>query len=378
MVTHFFEARGGGIEVVAGQLARHLAPMGYGLTWCATGPAPAIAGSVRLVSLPATSVLERFLGIPMPVPHLTGLRTIARLARESDAVMIHDALYPTSVTAFISARWHRKPILLVQHVGAVPYRSTLLRFAMRAGNWFVCRALLSWAEQVLFISETTRSHFGTIAYRRPPAIVFNGVDGDGFRPPESMSEKEACRARFSLPATGPILLFVGRFVEKKGLKFVKQLAREHRSLTFVLAGSGQEEPRRWALSNVIVAGPLPASALAQLYRAGDLLLLPSVGEGFPLVIQEALASGLPVVCGRDSAEADPFAAPYLNGVAIDPDDVPGTVARLSEAIRGALQYDSPAGRVSERAAFARARYSWPAAAERYNAVLSELIESRRT
>ena len=49
-----------------------------------------------------------------------------------------------------------------------------------------------------------------------------------------------------------------------------------------------------------LAGP----GLAELYRASDVFVLPSQGEGFPLVVQEALACGLPVVCGDESTGAD--------------------------------------------------------------------------
>ncbi len=44
-----------------------------------------------------------------------------------------------------------------------------------------------------------------------------------------------------------------------------------------------------------VLGPRPRDEVARLYRAADCLLLPSFGEGFPVVAQEALASGLPVI-----------------------------------------------------------------------------------
>ena len=81
------------------------------------------------------------------------------------------------------------------------------------------------------------------------------------------------------------------------------------------------------------------------------------------MVQEALACGLPVICGVETLNADEAARPYLTGVDVGGE---GAVARLSAAIDAALESDTSA---SARAEFARERYSWTAAAERYAAIL---------
>ena len=125
--------------------------------------------------------------------------------------------------------------------------------------------------------------------------VPNGVDTERFAPPGD-GEKDALRRR--LGWDGRLrALFVGRLVQKKGIEVVLAAADRTPEVEWVLAGPGS--PPRTPPPNVDVLGPVSPDAMHELYRAADLLVLPSHGEGFPLSIQEAMASGLPVVAADD-------------------------------------------------------------------------------
>jgi glycosyltransferase involved in cell wall biosynthesis len=120
-----------------------------------------------------------------------------------------------------------------------------------------------------------------------------------------------------------------------------------------LIGSGPLDPSLWALPNVHVLGRKSRAELSELYRAADALILPSVGEGFPLVVQEAMASGLPVFCGLDSAAADPNARNMLHGIEVVPGDPAGTAKRFAQALD-----ILPAGVDLASAEHARRTYDW--------------------
>jgi starch synthase len=170
----------------------------------------------------------------------------------------------------------------------------------------------------------------------------------------------------------PVALFVGRFVEKKGLHILSRMARLRPNILWAFAGWGHLQPTAWALPNVVVYSDLAGASLAALYRASDVLVLPSKGEGFPLVIQEALACGLPVVCSADTAGADRAASGFLSAVPLDEQEPDATALAFCEEIGRALAGRGNAGRSSEdRFEFVLQRYCWKATAAQY----LELIRS---
>lgn len=372
-VTHFFESHGGGIERVAGQLCRQFAALGAAVAWAASDADPAPDCAVEAVPLPCVNPTERLTGLPMPIPGLRGARSLSRQVRLSDAVIIHDALYVTSVLALLMAKAQGKRTILVQHIAAIPFSSPVLRAVMSLANFLVTRPMLWAADERVFISDTVRRELLGETPRLSSELLFNGVDAAIFHPgerrsPEALSNLDAGGA-------GRRVLFVGRYVEKKGLTVLRALAASRPDLTFVLAGSGPIRPGAWNLHNVHDLGPQTPESLADLYRWADLLILPSVGEGYPLVIQEAMACGLPVLCGAPSDRADPAAARWLQGVTIDLSKPEESARRCGEAIDEArLSEDERA----EMAGYALRQYDWRKMAQRLVALAQGPRQGART
>jgi glycosyltransferase involved in cell wall biosynthesis len=128
-----------------------------------------------------------------------------------------------------------------------------------------------------------------------------GVDIDLFTP------------RKEQPAQ-PMVLFVGRLVEKKGVTYLldamAEVARQRRDVRLVLIGTGPLMPQlvdqacALKLPNVIFMGTCDSSTVRQQMNIASLLVSPSVtaasgdSEGLPIVVCEAQAIGLPVVGTR--------------------------------------------------------------------------------
>lgn len=160
-------------------------------------------------------------------------------------------------------------------------------------------------DHVITVSEALRRE--AIILGTPPeraTTLRNGVDAERFQP----GNKAAARKKLGLPAKARIALMVGNLVELKGQRLVIEALRRLRQMQpqadwhLVLVGKGGEARSlqadavaRGLAQQVIMPGGQPADALPDWYRAADAMVLASSREGWPNVVLEALASGLPVI-----------------------------------------------------------------------------------
>lgn len=117
-------------------------------------------------------------------------------------------------------------------------------------------------------------------------VIHNGVDLSLFRPPETRRTHVPFR-----------LLYVGSWSSRKGTDMLAPIMARL-GPDFELRYNGPERPMP---TNCHAVGRLDDTALAAAYRESDALLFPSRLEGFGQVVAEAMACGLPVIAGRNSA-----------------------------------------------------------------------------
>jgi teichuronic acid biosynthesis glycosyltransferase TuaC len=165
------------------------------------------------------------------------------------------------------------------------------------------RAALAEADHVVCVAEALRRE--ALALGVPPAKVStlrNGVDGRRFTP----GDRGAARARLGLPADRRVLLCVGHLEARKGQHLLlpalaAAFPAGSRPL-LVLVGDGPDAQALQGLAGALqlggdvrLAGAVQPDALPDWYRAADALVLPSLREGWPNVVLEALACGTPVL-----------------------------------------------------------------------------------
>ncbi len=374
VVSHYYAGQGGGVERVAGRLIGDIAGQGgFHFTWAASEQVPvhAIAGQALA---PMRAFDLRIGGAPWPV--WTSLGRLYEAVRRADIVWLHDSLYMGNIAAFWMAKRLRKPVVITQHIAPVPYRRALPRVLMALADRLIGRRMLARANQAVFVSDAVADfYYRRVAFTAPVKIIPNGVDVETFRPAVS-EQRRYLRNRFALLDDEPIVLFVGRFVEKKGLPVLKHLARLLPGWHFWLAGAGPIDPEKWFFPNVHVFRNCRDAALAELYQAADLLILPSYGEGFPLVIQEAMACGLPVMCSPATAAGSRPAKPYLLMAEVFPRDPARTATLWAERLKIQRAYLPLPGPQMDLSRAAAQLWPWPVIAGHYADIFRGLVRRR--
>jgi glycosyltransferase involved in cell wall biosynthesis len=264
------------------------------------------------------------------------------------------------VTAhFVHAAWARSPWYPFR--GSLQPRSLYQRLFTRVNAWFERRVYLK-ADKVIAVSDAVAAEVIRLSISQSKVqVIYNGVDIKEFQ------QGPAERERFRLPAGVPLALFVGDIrTTRKNLDTVllalQQLSELHLAVAGDTAGSVfPEMASRLGLERrVHFLGK--TSAIPALMRSVDLFVFPSRYEAHPLVVLEAMASGLPSVLASTVGSVSSFSECFE--VLQNPDDAQGLAALL----KGLL--DNPERRTALGAA-ARARavgLTWERTVAQYLAV----------
>lgn len=205
------------------------------------------------------------------------------------------------------ANWIAKPLAMV--AGSQPriahdHASADLRFR-GVGSIFVDAIMHRFSSHTIAVAPEVKkflTHYEALA-PESVTVISNGVNTEQFRP-FTLEEKKEARAFFGFNIEDQIIGTVGRLASEKNqamfLKAAAQAIAKGGKAIFAIAGTGPEEQslrhlaEQLGLSNhVRFLGQVQNRVL--LYRALDLFVLTSYYEGLPMVLLEAMASGVPVV-----------------------------------------------------------------------------------
>lgn len=170
-------------------------------------------------------------------------------------------------------------------------------------------------------------------------VAPNAVDNHLFASRANHARQNASRVRAELDLPSQYFLFAGRLVKSKG---IFELWEAYGSLTenlrsqfgLVFAGDGPLRPELERIAKSIcpgtirLAGFVQRDQLASYYGLADCLVFPTHSDPWGLVVNEAMACGLPVICGRSAGCAADLVK--ANGRMIDPQNVDQLVLAMQE------------------------------------------------
>jgi glycosyltransferase involved in cell wall biosynthesis len=168
------------------------------------------------------------------------------------------------------------------------------------------------------------------------SVIGNAVDATLFHG----GDRDLARAQLGLPASGIVILSVGHMTERKGFHLligaVAGLRRD--DVLLCIAGDGPQRSelvrlvaQRGLVERVRFPGAVRNEDLPAWYRAADLFVLASSREGWPNVLCEAQACGLPVVATRVWGIPEIVSRPEL-GVLVEDRSEDGLSAAISHAL----------------------------------------------
>jgi glycosyltransferase involved in cell wall biosynthesis len=340
-----------------------------------SGDAP-LAGELSAAGIPVD-----VLGIrPSTVHFCSAVSRLAQRLREHRPDIVQTWLYHADLVGGIVGRRMRLPVIWNIQAGAVDSRT--IDFAVNTPRTHLVMKACAWTSRFLPTTIVSCSWGGAEAHRAVGysdrfRVIPNGIDASAFKP-DPIARRDV-RSAWRVPDDVPIIGMVARFHPQKDhpnlLRAARNLIRTHPDVRFALCGLGLDPTNADLMSQIRASGLERHILLAGVRRdisrvmsAFDIHTLPSTSEGFPSVIGEAMAAGVPCVvtdvgdCARIVGET---------GVAVAPRDA----GALADGWRALL--DLPLARRRELAAAARsrivARFSLTAAAAQYEELYSDTM-----
>lgn len=195
------------------------------------------------------------------------------------------------------------------------YQTDIAGFAQSYGVAFAGRAAWAWTRHLhsradRTLAPSTAAMEDLTAHRIPRVHKWaRGVDVTGFAP---SARDDALRRRWS-PDGRPIVGFVGRLAPEKHVERLAALAARD-DLQLVIVGDGVDRRKlQTMLPSAVFTGALYGEKLAAAYASMDVFVHPGEHETFCQAVQEAMASGLPVVAPNAGGPRD-LVAPYRTGL----------------------------------------------------------------
>jgi len=248
--------------------------------------------------------------------------------------LIHAHFLENGFTGACLRNLYDKPLIVTAHGGDVydlPFRD----------RWYntLARFVLTRADQVITVSRFNAEKLLSLGVPSNKLhVIPNGYDERLFKSVPTVKARE----KLGLPLNKKILLSVGNLVDMKGhvylIDVMSMVSKKRKDILLIIVGSGRlKEPlqsmvKKYGLEDyVILAGGKIHEEIPIWMNASDIFVLPSLQEGFPTVIPEALACGKPIIATNVGGVPEAITNDYL-GILVNPGESEALASAILEAL----------------------------------------------
>lgn len=291
----YYDTVGRGIGSYTHNLSKHLITLGHSVDVIAyvRGEFRANTQDMKIYNVPLSIV-------PLWRMSKWGFEASAKLSHIVENYDLVNAQMPSS---FGYPIFHRSGLPLVVTAHTTYCDPSAARW-LKPYAFVIDKLSYRQADHIIAVSKTVREELIEIGV--DPAKIEHipvGVDLKRFYP-SGGNEKEKISASLHSNSNSVKLLYVGTINERKGVKYMLEAVRllpegvkQHVSVGVIGVGPLLPRYRKIysSLGNITFYGFVSDTLLPLFYRSADVFVFPSLYEGLPTVVLEAMASGLPII-----------------------------------------------------------------------------------
>lgn len=388
LISQFFPPHKGGLETATYNTAKFLTEFGHKVIVLTSKTSKNSRAKdkkfnfliyrFRSYNFPELKILPQISSFGFMPKALIQLKRIV-IKEKIHIIHFEGKIFPISfIGAILNVIFLKKPMILTDQgrlkiglTGIIEnvFDTTITKFLSKKFNKIIC------------VSDSLRKrliHFGI--EKDKIVVIPNGVDVRIFK---RIKNPEILKPYLSKIDKDKIVLFAGRLDAQKGVEYliraIPKVISKYNKVHIIILGNGKLENHLKELVNILKINSkitfidmIPYHIMPELYSSCDIFCLPSIHEGFPLSIAEALSIGLVIVASN--VEGTPEAIQEnVNGFLFKPKNIKELSIKLIQALN--LKDNEIEMIRKNNIELAKRKYSWEGIINEIENIYVEIIKN---
>jgi len=245
-------------------------------------------------------------------------------------------------------------------------------------NYFSLAFIVKKVVGVIAVSEYVKNSITHLIDLQKIFVIYNGVDNKIFNP--KAKNRNYLKEKYKIPLEKPLITFIGALIKRKRPNLVVKLAQLNTDKIFVIVGRKTSKinviklPRN--TKNVFWISYMERDVIACLLASSDILVFPSLYEGFGMVLAEAMACGCPIIATDHGASSE-LIENEIDGFKVERNA--NEIEIFSKLINDLLKNDDLRKKIITNALKkAREKFNWEVISTQFNEVLTTIIKNAKS